>query len=72
MKNTLSQTTYGQHLTLEKNYVDISNVKSTIFRHPDTDFIVKFSRQPPHRLDKYTFIRCHPQQMLLENIRSYT
>nr|UHM27278.1 MAG: ORF1 [Torque teno midi virus] len=40
--------------------------KVTIFRHPDTDFIVKFDRQPPHRLDKYTFIRCHPQQLLLE------
>nr|UHM26479.1 MAG: ORF1 [Torque teno midi virus] len=38
----------------------------TIFRHPDTDFIIKYSRQGPHKLDKYSFIRCHPQQLLLE------
>nr|UHK05516.1 MAG: ORF1 [Torque teno midi virus] len=40
--------------------------KATFFRHPDTDFVVNFNRQPPHKLNKYTFIKCHPQQMLLE------
>lgn len=40
--------------------------KITIFRHEHTDFIVTYNRQPPHKLDKFTFIRCHPQQLLLE------
>ena len=38
----------------------------TFYRHPDTDFVVNYSRQPPWELNKYTYPSCHPQQMLLE------
>ncbi len=41
------------------------------FRHPDTDFIIKYSRQPPFQLDKDTFPDCHPQNMLLKNIEKF-
>nr|UHM27323.1 MAG: ORF1 [Torque teno midi virus] len=51
---------------INKDLCRYLRTKITIFRHTDTDFIVSYSRQPPHKLDKYTFIRCHPQQMLLE------
>lgn len=40
--------------------------KITLFRHPETDFIVTYSRQGPFDLTKFTFPGCHPQQQLLQ------
>nr|UHM27244.1 MAG: ORF1 [Torque teno midi virus] len=40
--------------------------KLTIFRHPHTDFIVQYSRQPPFDLTKETYPSCHPFQLLLQ------
>lgn len=40
--------------------------KIIFFRHPDTDFIINYSRQPPWELSKYTYPSCHPHQMLLD------
>ena len=40
--------------------------KFTFYRHQDTDFVIAYSRQPPHDINKYTFPSCHPQQLLLE------
>nr|UHK03941.1 MAG: ORF1 [Torque teno midi virus] len=37
----------------------------TFYRHPDTDFIVNYSRQPPFNIDKYTYMSMQPQEMLL-------
>nr|UHM26495.1 MAG: ORF1 [Torque teno midi virus] len=36
------------------------------FRHPETDFIVSYNRQPPHKIDKFTYPQTHPQMQLLE------
>nr|UHM27052.1 MAG: ORF1 [Torque teno midi virus] len=40
--------------------------KITFYRHPDTDFIISYSRQPPHTLDKHTYPATHPHQLLLQ------
>nr|UHM27176.1 MAG: ORF1 [Torque teno midi virus] len=40
--------------------------KIVVFRHPHTDFIVQYDRQPPFDLTKETYPSCHPQQMLLQ------
>lgn len=37
-----------------------------LFRHPEQDFIVSYSNQPPFTIDKYTYPSCHPQQQLLQ------
>nr|UHK05465.1 MAG: ORF1 [Torque teno midi virus] len=41
-------------------------VKFTIYRHPDTDFIIQFDRQPPFFINKFSYMGCHPQQLLLQ------
>lgn len=41
-------------------------VKFIFYRHPETDFVVAYNRQPPWDLNKFTYPSCHPQQMLLE------
>nr|UHK03808.1 MAG: ORF1 [Torque teno midi virus] len=38
----------------------------TFYRHPDTDFIIKYNRQPPFEINKYTYAASHPHLMLLE------
>nr|UHM25992.1 MAG: ORF1 [Torque teno midi virus] len=37
----------------------------TFYRHPETDFIVSYERQPPFDLTKDTYPLTHPQQQLL-------
>lgn len=49
-----------------KDLVRYMGVRLAFYRHPDTDFIVSYSRQPPWDLTKFTFMGCHPHQMLLE------
>nr|UHK05523.1 MAG: ORF1 [Torque teno midi virus] len=41
-------------------------VKFTMFRHPETDFIVAYDRSPPFEINQYTYPSTHPQQMLLD------
>jgi len=38
----------------------------TFFRHPETDFVVVYNRQPPYIFNKYSLPGCHPQQLLLD------
>ncbi len=40
-------------------------VKVTFYRHPETDFIVAYHRQPPFDISKEIYAACHPQNMLL-------
>nr|UHK05490.1 MAG: ORF1 [Torque teno midi virus] len=42
------------------------NTTITMFRHPETDFVVAYSRQPPSTLNKYTYPSAHPQMLLLD------
>nr|UHM27361.1 MAG: ORF1 [Torque teno midi virus] len=40
-------------------------VRFTFYRHPYTDFIISYERQPPFDLNKWTYPSCHPSQLLL-------
>nr|UHM26706.1 MAG: ORF1 [Torque teno midi virus] len=40
-------------------------VKFVFYRHPETDFIVRYDRQPPFNLEPLTYAQCHPQNLLL-------
>ena len=55
--------------TKTNDYTDLvrfTGATFRFFRHPDTDFAISYSRQPPFQLDKDTFPDCHPQNMLLK------
>lgn len=39
--------------------------KLVFYRHPETDFIVRYDRQPPFDLEPLTYAQCHPQNLLL-------
>nr|UHK03777.1 MAG: ORF1 [Torque teno midi virus] len=39
--------------------------KLVFYRHPETDFIVRYDRQPPFSLEPLTYAQCHPQNLLL-------
>lgn len=39
--------------------------KISLYRHPDTDFIVRYDRQGPFNLEKETYMSMQPQEMLL-------
>nr|UHK07126.1 MAG: ORF1 [Torque teno midi virus] len=38
----------------------------TFYRHPETDFIVTYERQPPFNLNKWTYPNTHPVNLLLQ------
>jgi len=40
--------------------------KLVFYRHVDTDFVIAYSRQPPHDLNKWTYPGTHPHQLLLQ------
>lgn len=40
-------------------------VTMVFYRHPETDFIVSYSRQPPFDISKEIYTMCHPMNMLL-------
>ena len=40
--------------------------KLVFYRHSETDFVVAYSRQPPHDLNKWTYPGTHPHQLLLQ------
>nr|UHK04477.1 MAG: ORF1 [Torque teno midi virus] len=55
--------------TKSNDYTDLvryTGCKFTFFRHPTTDFIVAYDRQPPFNFDKETYPDCHPQALLLK------
>nr|UHK03736.1 MAG: ORF1 [Torque teno midi virus] len=39
--------------------------KFVMYRHPETDFIVNYDRNLPMNIDKFTYMSCHPSNMLL-------
>nr|UHM26743.1 MAG: ORF1 [Torque teno midi virus] len=39
--------------------------KLTFYRHPETDFIIRYDRQPPFDIEPLTYPLCHPQNLLL-------
>nr|UHK03995.1 MAG: ORF1 [Torque teno midi virus] len=39
--------------------------KFTFYRHPDTDFIVRYQRQGPFNIEKDSYMAMQPQEMLL-------
>ena len=51
---------------IAKDLVRYLGCKIEFFRHKDTDFVVSYSRQPPHKIDKFTYPQAHPQMQLLE------
>ncbi len=40
-------------------------VKFTFYRHPYTDFIISYERQPPFEINQYIYAECHPLLLLL-------
>nr|UHK04459.1 MAG: ORF1 [Torque teno midi virus] len=48
-----------------KDLVRYTGTTMTFFRHPTTDFIIRFSRQPPFELTKDSYMNTHPVNMLL-------
>nr|UHK07459.1 MAG: ORF1 [Torque teno midi virus] len=40
-------------------------VKMVFYRHPETDFIVAYHRQPPFEISKEIYTSCHPAKLLL-------
>nr|UHK06303.1 MAG: ORF1 [Torque teno midi virus] len=36
----------------------------TLYRHPETDFIIAYDNQPPFTINKYTYMMCHPLMLL--------
>nr|UHM25844.1 MAG: ORF1 [Torque teno midi virus] len=51
---------------IAKDLVRYIRAKFTFYRHPETDFIVNYDRQPPFNIDGYTYPFCHPAQLLLQ------
>nr|UHK03773.1 MAG: ORF1 [Torque teno midi virus] len=50
---------------IAKDLVRYLRCRLTFYRHPETDFIVKYDRQPPFPLEPLTYPSCHPQNLLL-------
>nr|UHK05684.1 MAG: ORF1 [Torque teno midi virus] len=53
------------HTNIFLDLVRYLGVKFTVYRHADTDFIINYDRQPPFDIGKFTYMLCHPQNMLL-------
>nr|UHK05584.1 MAG: ORF1 [Torque teno midi virus] len=70
LKYLYEEYTYKDNIwTTSNKYKDLCRYLGTyvsIFRHPETDFVVAFSRQPPVVFNKYTYPSLHPQMLLLE------
>nr|UHK05881.1 MAG: ORF1 [Torque teno midi virus] len=50
---------------INKDLVRYLGVRFTFYRHQFVDFILAYDRQPPFNADEYTYMQCHPYQMLL-------
>uniref|UniRef100_A0AAU7ST68 Capsid protein n=1 Tax=Gammatorquevirus homidi6 TaxID=3048391 RepID=A0AAU7ST68_9VIRU len=54
--------------TSSNKYRDLTRYtgcKFTMYRHPETDFIVAYDIQPPFYITKHTYMSLHPQMLLL-------
>nr|UHK07482.1 MAG: ORF1 [Torque teno midi virus] len=51
---------------IAKDLVRYIRAKFTFYRHPETDFIVNYERQPPFTINEFTYAFCHPAQLLLQ------
>nr|UHK07385.1 MAG: ORF1 [Torque teno midi virus] len=50
---------------INKDLCRYIRVKFHFYRHPETDFIVAYERQPPFNIDEFTYSLCHPQMLML-------
>lgn len=50
---------------INKDLVRYLRVRCTFYRHPETDFVVSYERQPPFDIRKETYTSCHPQIQML-------
>nr|UHK07052.1 MAG: ORF1 [Torque teno midi virus] len=60
-------TYHNNYWTASNDYYDLCRYtggKITLYRHPETDFIVAYDIMPPFDLHKYTYMFCHPWLML--------
>nr|UHM27269.1 MAG: ORF1 [Torque teno midi virus] len=63
---------YGMHNNIwtssneHKDLVRYTGCKFRFFRHPDTDFVINYTRTLPEQFTKYTFPAIHPHQQLLQ------
>nr|UHK03828.1 MAG: ORF1 [Torque teno midi virus] len=46
--------------------VRFTGVKFTFYRHPETDFVIVYKRNPPFDINKYTYASCHPHVLMQE------
>nr|UHM26089.1 MAG: ORF1 [Torque teno midi virus] len=53
------------HTNIYYDLVRYLGVRFTFYRHPETDFIISYDNQPPFDIQKYTYMYCHPANMLL-------
>nr|UHM26119.1 MAG: ORF1 [Torque teno midi virus] len=53
------------HTNIYYDLVRYLGVRFTFYRHPETDFIVAYDNQPPFDIQKYTYMHCHPANLLL-------
>nr|UHM26666.1 MAG: ORF1 [Torque teno midi virus] len=53
------------HSNIAMDLVRYVRCKLTFYRHLETDFIVRYDRQPPFPLEPLTYPGCHPQNLLL-------
>nr|UHK05267.1 MAG: ORF1 [Torque teno midi virus] len=54
--------------TTSNDYMDLvryTGCTITLFRHPTTDFIICYDRQPPFTIEKDTYTNIHPLNLLL-------
>nr|UHM26782.1 MAG: ORF1 [Torque teno midi virus] len=53
------------HTNINYDLCRYIHCRLTLYRHPETDFIIRYDRQPPFNIEPLTYIMCHPQNMLL-------
>lgn len=53
--------------TTSNDYWDLcryTGCRFSMYRHPETDFILAYDIQPPFTINKYTYMMCHPHFLL--------
>nr|UHK03836.1 MAG: ORF1 [Torque teno midi virus] len=51
---------------LNMDLVRFTGARITFYRHPETDFVIIYRRNPPFDINKYTYPSCHPHVLLQE------
>nr|UHK04044.1 MAG: ORF1 [Torque teno midi virus] len=44
--------------------IRFTGMKFTFYRHPETDFVIKYQRNPPFDINKYTYPSYHPHVLM--------